>query len=182
MKRLPFLAASFLAAVLVSSCTKTQDVLEPSAIAASPPSDTGMAPSSTASTSGAPLTSAVAARTRLRLDPIVGAPVEAAAPLTERLATHARSLGIGVAGSTDATTTHVLKGYFSVMTEGSDTTVVYVWDIYDASGNRVHRINGQQRVPAKGGQGWSSVSVETMQQIADVTVDQFAGWLAGNAA
>ncbi len=37
MRRLPFLAGSLLAAIAVSACNSTQDVLEPSAIAASPP-------------------------------------------------------------------------------------------------------------------------------------------------
>lgn len=191
MQRLPFVAASLLAALAVSACTKTQDILEPSSIAAAPPSDAavkaqgdlGMAPPTTASTTGgAPLTAAIAARTKLRIDPIVGASVEAATPLTEQLANRARARGIGISGSADPSSTHVLKGYFSVITEGSDTTVIYVWDVYDAAGNRLHRINGQQKGPANGGQGWASVSTDTMQKIADVTIDQFAAWLAGNAA
>ena len=186
MRRAPMLALSLLAAIAVSACTSTQDVLEPSAVAAAPPAqgavsaegDVGMAPSSTASVPAAPLSAAVAARTTLRFDPIVGASVEAATPLTERLATQARSRGIGIAGSTDPSTTHVLKGYFSTMTEGKQTTVIYVWDVYDPSGNRLHRINGQQKAASAGGEGWNAVTAATMQIIADQTIAQLSAWLA----
>jgi hypothetical protein len=76
----------------------------------------------------------------------------------------------------------VLKGYFSTMSEGKDTTVIYVWDVYDPAGNRLHRINGQQKAASvNGGEGWAAVAPETMQAIADQTIDQFATWLGGQA-
>ena len=44
------------------------------------------------------------------------------------------------------------------MTEGKQTTVLYVWDVYDRSGNRLHRINGQREVAgSNGGEGWNAV-------------------------
>lgn len=186
MRRLPFLAVSLLAAIAASACSSTQDVLSPAAVAAAPPAPgalqaEGVAgqPLQTASTGGsAPLNPGIAARTRLRFDPIVGATVDAATPLTERLAQQARARGITLAGSGDASTTHVLKGYFSTLTEGGQTTVIYVWDVYDAAGNRLHRINGQQKAPAGKGEGWTAVPPATMQAIADSTVDQLTSWLA----
>ena len=186
MRRLPFLAGSFLAAIVLSACSSTQDVLEPSAIAASPPSpgtlqaenEVGAVSVQSASADAtAALDPGIAARTRLRFDPIVGATVDVATPLTERLAQRARARGIRLAGNTDPSTTHVLKGYFSTLTEGGRTTVIYVWDVYDPSGNRLHRINGQQKAPAGGGEGWAAVSPATMQAIADSTIDQLASWL-----
>ena len=186
MRRLPFLAGSLLAAIVLSACSSTQDVLEPSAIAASPPSpgtlqaedEVGAVPVQAASAdASAALDPGIAARTRLRFDPIVGATVDVATPLTERLAQRARARGIRLAGNTDPSTTHVLKGYFSTLTEGGRTTVIYVWDVYDPSGNRLHRINGQQKAPAGGGEGWAAVSPATMQAIADSTIDQLASWL-----
>jgi hypothetical protein len=188
MKRLPFLAASLLASIAVSACSSTQDVLEPSAIAASPPApgalqsenEVGAVPMQSASANAtAALNPGVAARTRLRFDPIVGATVEVATPLTERLAQRARARGISLAGSADPATTHVLKGYFSTLTEGGQTTVIYVWDVYDDAGNRLHRINGQQKASGSG-EGWTAVPPATMQAIADSTIDQLASWLASS--
>lgn len=201
MRRSQVTTVSLLAALALAACTNAKDVLEPSAI--TPPATsaqtlpatqsntattTGPAPSTTAPAASSPTpaspaqSAAAIARTRLQVAPIVGASVEAAAPLTAELQTRARQRGITLAGSTDQTATHVLKGYFSAISEGSDTTVIYVWDIYDPSGNRLHRINGQQKAPSvKGGDGWTAVAPATMQGIADQTVDQFAAWLGGQA-
>lgn len=185
-------ATLLLAALVLPACTSTQDVLEPSAIAAQPPgtalspSDTDTAAPGMPATANAqtPATSgqklAVPANTHIQFAPIVGTTVEAATPLTERLASRARERGIKLAGSTDPATTHVLKGYFSALTEGKETTVVYVWDVYDPAGTRLHRINGQQKVQISGGDGWTSVPPDAMQTIADTTVDQLAAWLSSS--
>ncbi|MDX8457706.1 hypothetical protein [Mesorhizobium humile] len=203
MRRSQVSTVSLLAALALGACTNAKDVLEPSAITppatsaqssafpqgtsttATSPTTTAPAPSTTATsvTPATPTQTAALAKTRLQVAPIVGASVEAAAPLTAELQTRARQRGLTLVGSTDQTATHVLKGYFSTMSEGKDTTVIYVWDIYDPSGNRLHRINGQQKAPAAGsGEGWPTVAPATMQAIADQTIDQFAAWLGSGGA
>ena len=202
MRRSQVTTVSLLAALALAACTNAKDVLEPSAItppvtsaqslpatqgtsAATSPTTTSPAPATaaTASTPATPAQAAAIAKTRLQVAPIVGASVEAAAPLTAELQARARQRGLTLVGSTDQTPTHVLKGYFSTMTEGKDTTVIYVWDIYDPSGNRLHRINGQQKAPSAGsGEGWPGVAPATMQAIADQTIDQFAAWLGSGGA
>ncbi len=200
MRRSRVTTVSLLAALALAACTNAKDVLDPSAV--KPPVSSAQAlpatqgasattsqtttPAATAapaaSTPATPAQAAAVAKTRLQVAPIVGASVEAAAPLTAELQTRAKQRGLTLVGSTDQTATHVLKGYFSTMTEGKDTTVIYVWDIYDPSGNRLHRINGQQKAPSAGsGEGWPAVAPATMQAIADQTIDQFAAWLGGGA-
>lgn len=185
MRRSPITAASFIAAIALSACTSSQDVLEPSAIQAEQQATAAAAGTVTAGVTAPPASPApagapISTSARMQIAPIVGATVEAAGPLTERLAARARERGIGIAGSADTSATLVLKGYFSTMSEGKQTTVVYVWDVYDTSGNRIHRINGQQQSGANG-EGWSSVPAQTMQSIADTTVDQLATWLSTQA-
>lgn len=185
MSRLPVAAMTLLAAAALSACTSTQDVLEPSAIAAQQsgvaPAGTQPAtsPAATGLTDGAAPKGPIVTNARIQVAPIVGASVEAATPLTERLATRARERGIYLAGSSDQTATHILKGYFSALTEGKETTVVYVWDVYDPAGTRLHRINGQQKVQISDGDGWGTVPATAMQAIADSTIDQLASWLSG---
>ncbi|MCF6111830.1 MULTISPECIES: hypothetical protein [Mesorhizobium] len=206
MRRSHATTVSLLAALALAACTNAKDVLEPSAIAPQSTQTVPTAGSGTAATPTAPATTAqpsattqpsapaqpatelpaksaaVIARTRLQVAPIVGASVEAATPLTAQLQTRAKQRGITLAGSAGQTPTHVLKGYFSTMSEGKDTTVIYVWDVYDPAGNRLHRINGQQKAPSvNDGEGWAAVAPETMQAIADQTIDQFATWLGGQA-
>jgi hypothetical protein len=71
-----------------------------------------------------------------------------------------------------------MKGYFSALTDNGQTTVIYVWDVLDAAGNRLHRIEGQQKVPPGSGQGFAAVTDDTMRAIADQTIDQLVSWLA----
>ncbi|TIS10240.1 MAG: hypothetical protein E5X09_15280, partial [Mesorhizobium sp.] len=131
MRRSQVTTVSLLAALALAACTNAKDVLDPSAV--KPPAGSAQALPATQGTSAQ---AAAIAKTRLQVAPIVGASVEAAAPLTAELQTRARQRGVTLVGSTDQTATHVLKGYFSTMSEGKETTVIYVWDIYDPSGNR----------------------------------------------
>jgi hypothetical protein len=198
MRRSHVTTVSLLVALALSACTNAKDVLEPSAIApqstqavtagtsAMPSASATPAQPSAAQPATAPVppgkSAAAIAQTRLQVAPIVGASVEAATPLTAELQTRAKQRGITLAGSADQAATHVLKGYFSTMSEGKDTTVIYVWDVYDPAGNRLHRINGQQKAPSVNRrEGWAAVSPATMQAIADQTIDQFAAWLGGGA-
>ena len=196
MSRALTICALWVAASMLAACT-TAEVLEPSAMTGSTPA-TGdpAAPADAAGSDGAPAAptpspspsapasaSAVAslpstARARINFAPIVGATVEAAGPLSERLALKARERGITLARSGETGTTHVLKGYFSAITEGKKTTVIYVWDVLDPSGNRLHRIQGQKAVAAGSASGWASVPREAMLEIADGTVDELVAWLA----
>lgn len=178
----------FFAASALAACTSTE-ALDPSAI--TPPQQTtsttpGTAtasitdPTATQGTTAAPAAGQVAAissNARVQIAPIVGASVEAAGPLSERISAKAKERGIKLAGG-DGSATLVLKGYFSAITEAKETTVIYVWDVLDQAGNRLHRIQGQQKAPAANAEGWASVSTPTMQAIADQTVDQLAAWLA----
>ncbi|MBN9243571.1 MAG: hypothetical protein J0I98_12340 [Mesorhizobium sp.] len=196
MRRLHVTAMSLLATVALAACNSASDVLQttaqqspqpaPAGTASTMPQPTATAPAATAAITPPAAPSAQAAavigKMRLQIAPIVGPTVEAAAPLTERLNMRARERGITLAGSTDSNATHVLKGYFSLLSEGKNITVIYVWDIYDPSGNRLHRINGQQRVePAGTGEGWAAVPAQTMQAVADNTMNQLVAWLGGSA-
>ncbi len=104
-----------------------------------------------------------AASGSIRFLPIIGAPVQAITPLSKQLGAEARAHGLTIKSSTDASSEHILKGYFSTLKDGDKTTVVYVWDVLDGSGNRLHRIQGQESVPGGGADLWSGVPATTMQ-------------------
>jgi hypothetical protein len=113
----------------------------------------------------------------IRFLPIIGAPVAAVTPLSRELGNSARSSGLIIKGSSDQTAQHVLKGYLSAFADGKTITVVYVWDILDNAGSRLHRIQGQQTVPGKGSDAWSSVPPEVMAQIGSATIAEYMQWL-----
>jgi hypothetical protein len=128
----------------------------------------------------APLqTGPIATAARLQFAPVVGAAQEVLPPLSLRLAARAGQRGIPVVHQGGGAT-HLLRGYFSTFTEGRDTTIIYVWDVVDAAGNRLHRIQGQQTAPGGGAQGWAAVTPQAMEAIADRTIDEMAAWLSAN--
>lgn len=177
--KLPALSAALAAALLaLPACTATQDTLEPVALVGTPPVQAGFPLAASPALSPAPQAQPAIPLTdaRIRFAPMVGAPQGASAPLASQLASSAGARGITLvdAGTTDAL---VMKGYFSAIAEPGETIVIYVWDVMDAGGNRVHRIQGQAKSPGGSADGWSSVRPATMEAIADQTVEQLAAWL-----
>jgi hypothetical protein len=190
MKRWGLGIVALIIAAALGACNSTESVLDPAAGAH--PSETvgtqtALAPESEGSVQAGPLTppipdqptaraAAASPSARVQLAPIVGSTVEAVTPLSRRLSGRAAQRGIALAASGDATTTHIMKGYFSTISENGETTVIYVWDVLDAAGNRLHRIQGQEK--AGKGDGWAVVPAATMEAIADRTLDHFYEWLA----
>ncbi|MBB3145172.1 hypothetical protein FHS21_001577 [Phyllobacterium trifolii] len=143
---------------------------------------TGPATSNTTTTaSGATQTGKPSAQptAKLRFAPIVGAPIAAATPLSQRLSALAKEKGItlGTAGDTD--NTHIMKGYFSALPDGNQTTIIYVWDVLDPAGTRLHRIQGQEKVPGGGTDPWSTVPPKVMEGIADKAIQGYMTWVSG---
>lgn len=138
---------------------------------------TGTPPATSGTIAPAP---GVAQTAKLRFAPIVGAPIAAATPLSQRLSALAKQKGIvlGTAGDTD--NTHIMKGYFSALPDGNLTTIIYVWDILDPAGTRLHRIQGQEKVPGGAADPWISVPAATMEGIADKAINGYLSWVSGS--
>ncbi|GAB5507224.1 MAG: hypothetical protein Rhirs2KO_23870 [Rhizobiaceae bacterium] len=128
-----------------------------------------------------PRVAAINSNARIQFAPVIGAAAEAVPALSARLRARASQRGVTVAGSGDPAVTHVMKGYFSAFTDRGETTVIYVWDVLDPAGNRLHRIQGQQTETGTGGEGWNAVTAPTMEAIADRTVDELTVWLSSSS-
>lgn len=112
----------------------------------------------------------------IRFLPIIGAPVEAVTPLSKRLGAEARSSGLTIRSASDNSARYILKGYFSAMNDSGKTTVVYVWDVLDSGGARLHRIQGQETVSGTASDPWTVVPARTMEGIAQKTIRQYLDW------
>jgi hypothetical protein len=177
----PPLSLIVFVAIALGGCTSSQDVLEPSALLDPEVSATSIAPqfplTPQAQQSGTQI-SALVTNARIQFAPVIGATSAASQPLASRLSQQATARGLSLVTSENGGATHVLKGYFSAISDGGQTTVIYVWDVLDPAGTRVHRIQGQSKAPTRGGDGWSSVETATMEAIADQTLDQLVSWLS----
>lgn len=112
----------------------------------------------------------------IRFLPIIGAPVQAVTPLSRQLGADARSLGLTIKSSSDASASYILKGYLSAFEDGPQISVTYVWDVLDSAGNRVHRIQGSESAPLTRGDPWAAIPPAVMQKIATKTMSEFNSW------
>ncbi|MBY3133109.1 hypothetical protein [Rhizobium laguerreae] len=123
-----------------------------------------------------PPSSSSARGNTVRFLPIIGAPVQAVTPLSRQLGAEARAHGLSIKSSNDASSDYILKGYLSAFSDDGRVTVVYVWDILDSGGGRLHRIQGQESVPTAAADPWAGVPASVMQQIASKTIAEFSSW------
>jgi hypothetical protein len=112
--------------------------------------------------------------------PLVGAPPETVAALSQALAASAPENGVAILPSSDPVAPLRLKGYLSAMSEGSGTVVVYVWDIVDPAGTRISRIQGQEKIDAAAPDPWSVVDAAALARIAAATLRSFSQQVAAN--
>ncbi|QRM56270.1 hypothetical protein [Sinorhizobium sp. BG8] len=112
----------------------------------------------------------------IRFLPIIGAPVNAVTPLSKRLGAQARASGLTIKSASDTSSKFILKGYFSAMNDNGGTTVVYVWDVLDGSGARLHRIQGQDTIARTATDPWAAVPPEVMENIAAETIREYLEW------
>jgi hypothetical protein len=124
----------------------------------------------------AALAPAAQATGSIRFLPIIGAPVQAVTPLSRQLGAEARARGLTIKSASDASSEHILKGYFSAFSDSGNVTITYVWDILDASGGRLHRIQGQEVVPSGAQDPWAAVPASVMQQIATKSMAEYVSW------
>lgn len=178
--------ASLLA--LVAACTGTDSGLgmgqprdreNAAAQARFPEIPGGQAAPGAVGTTGAPTEAPEIAR--VYFAPVVGVPVDKVEPLSKRLAPAGSALGVRLVPADAGAFTHEIKGYFSAFSENGNTTVIHVWDVITPSGQRVHRIQGQETVPGSSPDPWASVPPATMQAIADKVMAAYAAWLKSGA-
>lgn len=195
MKRLAAAAMLLLTLAVLGACTSTTPPEALESVATTTPEPGGdLSESDVAGEGGADATTALAATpdaaneaqtqvaslatsAKVSLAPVIGAPSGAVSAMSKRLAQRSAERGIAVVAPGAPGAAYDMKGYFSAITESGKTTVIYVWDIFDTRGNRLHRIQGQESAPGTSPDGWSSVSSRMMEAIGARTVDEFAAWL-----
>lgn len=144
--------------------------------------NTGGSGSSSSSTpaggSTAPAPPAVPfAEAKFAFAPVTGAPATVLTRLSAELGKEAYVQRVSLVPSGDTSATYVVKGYLSAVGDTSGTILVYVWDIFDTSGRRVHRISGQET--SSGGSQtdpWSGVDASSTTNVARRTISSIVAW------
>ena len=109
--------------------------------------------------------------------PFEGAPATKTASLTRLLNSSAQSNGLTILSATRTGAKYKVKGYFSALNDGTGTMLVYVWDVVDGSGKRLHRINGRERTGKTRTDPWQAITDEEMQRVASATTSRLKSWV-----
>lgn len=117
---------------------------------------------------------------RVSLAPITTAPEPNATQLFDAIddATYRRGMQLAFFG--DETAQFVVRSQVSAIPGDQTTSVIYVFDIFDARGTLRHRVSGSQAIPRSGPDGWALVDPATTQTIADDVAGRMMQWLQQN--
>lgn len=113
----------------------------------------------------------------IALEPLTGAPAENLYAMEDAMKAVAPTRQIKLVPAADKTAIYRLKGYISAVGDNQSVLVVYVWDVSDAAGTRLHRISGQERAAGSSTDPWANVSNREINEAARETIDALAAWL-----
>ncbi|MEM7067549.1 MAG: hypothetical protein AAF478_01600 [Pseudomonadota bacterium] len=112
--------------------------------------------------------------------PVEGAPQSTVTELSKLIRKSAEIHSLAVLAATQPGAKYKVKGYFSALNDGSGTLLIYIWDIFDNSGKRLHRINGQERSTSTKANPWQAISDDELSRVADATAQRLKSWIETN--
>ncbi len=114
--------------------------------------------------------------------PVTGAPQSTVSTLAASMRESARREAVPVVVSVEQGARYQVKGYFSALNDGTGTILVYVWDVLDQNGTRVHRISGQERGTSSAGDPWAGISPDIIERVAGITMNSLRTWMSTRGA
>ncbi len=108
--------------------------------------------------------------------PVTGAPATVLTNISAQLGREAFAQQITLVPTDDPAASYIIKGYLSAIGDASGTILVYVWDVFDRSGRRVHRISGQETAPGAARDPWAGVDNATTTDVARQTISALVAW------
>jgi hypothetical protein len=116
-------------------------------------------------------------RVTVQFLPFTGLPVNTADSIYRRIRAAAPLNHIELVHRLEEPATYRVRGHFVALGNETSTTVIFTWDIYDASGTNVQRIVGQEVAPAGSGDAWAGIDGDAQDRLAMRAVRAIYAWL-----
>ena len=111
------------------------------------------------------------------LDPITNAPGDMIYAFEDTLKAQAPTRQLTIVEGADPSADYRLKAYLSAVGDYSGTLMIYVVDIFDKSGTRVHRISGQITAGGSLADPWMNIKdTGVVTRAAQEAVDALGNW------
>lgn len=158
-------AAPLLAAAILASCTGVS----------LPPMGEGPPRISTAGSLAMGVAPVKGADAKFMFAPTTGVPANLKRALIRGLEREAETRRITIVEEGDPAATYRVKGYMSAIGDMAGTNLVFVYDVNDMTGQRLHRISGQEPGnPAV--DPWAGINEEAVAAAARRVIDALAAW------
>jgi hypothetical protein len=109
--------------------------------------------------------------------PVDGVPVPVLQAMSTALNQEAVARKLSVVPNTDPAAVYIVRGYLSAVADGTKARLVFVWDVVDKQGARLHRVTGQETGGAISGDPWTGIGLQTVNAVARKTIDSLANWV-----
>lgn len=109
--------------------------------------------------------------------PISGTPVTIADAIYRGIRSAAPQAGITLVHRLEEPATWRVQGHLVALGQSTASTIIFTWDIYDAQGNLVHRISGQEVARGAEGDPWGAVDGAVQERLAARAVRGLQSWL-----
>ena len=110
--------------------------------------------------------------------PIEGVPVPVLQAMSNALNQQAVANRVNVVPASDPAAVYTVRGYLSAVAEGPNAKLVYVWDIVDRQGARLHRVTGQEIGGAfRNNDPWTGIGMTNITEAARKTMESLAAWV-----
>ncbi|MCF3931865.1 hypothetical protein L1787_00375 [Acuticoccus sp. M5D2P5] len=114
-------------------------------------------------------------------EPFPGIPGNVGDDLLRRIWLHAEREGIQVVKRPGGPARFHVQGTLTAVSNDTNSLVIYVFDIKDVTGRRLHRISGRQRSNDSQGDPWSSIESGDLDLIAVRLTALINAWLHADA-
>ena len=74
-----------------------------------------------------------------------------------------------------------VRSYLSAQVRGSNTSIAWVWDVYDRDQNRAFRLSGEEATGKGGRDAWGSADDLTLRRIAQAGLTGLSGMINGTS-
>jgi hypothetical protein len=124
---------------------------------------------------------ASASGTSVAFDSIDGPPPEVFQRLVRDLNAEAKARQLAVL-SRDQDAAYRVRGYMAAQTKAGQSSITWMWDVYDKERERSVRLSGEEKVAGKHRNPWEALDAATVQRIARNTMDKLGAFLAPSGA
>ncbi len=107
---------------------------------------------------------------------ISGPPPGILMAMNNSLASEAQARRLTLVPADDPSATYQVKGYLSAVGDRQGTALVYVWDVFDRKGVRLHRVSGQETGAGTSSDPWAGIERGTVSAAARQTIDDLVAW------